>query len=182
MPLLRKVISAAAMCHGRLLLAGCLFIPALIWADPLTCTQTGPDTILITEPGLVSGTGEPLTEINACVLPAGVPAPALDALFDLTEPNASNPLLPISDYFDITSLGVVTLTSDVMEIGLPSRPLIATAVPEVGSEGSNGATIVVAGVTYDIISDAPGGAAVPEPSSILLMLTGVAVLGVMEYC
>jgi hypothetical protein len=105
----------------------------------------------------------------------------LGAFFDLVDLNPANPLLPVSDYFDITALGVVTLTSDPLEIGLVSRPLIATSVPEVGSEGSNGATITVAGVTYVVNSDSPGGSAVPEPLSMLLVLTGVAVLGVSKY-
>ena len=178
---LKNVMSLCAMSPGRLLLLVCLLVPTLTRADSVTCTQIGPNTIQIAEPGLVPGTPEPLTEVNACVLPAGFAAPALGALFDLTEPNASDPLLPVSDYFDITILGVVTLTSDPLDIGLPSRSLIATSVPEVGSEGSNGATIVVSGVTYDIISDSSGGAAVPEPSSMLLLLTGGALLGVSKY-
>src|SRR5260370_19635539 len=92
----------------------------------------------------------------------------------LVDLNPANPLVPVSDYCDITALGVVTLTSDPLEIGLVSRPLIATSVPEVGSEGSNGATITVAGVTYVVNSDSPGGSAVPEPLSMLLVLTGIA--------
>ena len=164
-----------------LLLLGCLLIPGLTRADSVICTQTGPNTIQIAEPGLVPGLPEPLTEVNACMLPAGFATPTVDASFDLTEPNPSNLLLPVSDYFDVTALGLVTFTSDPLDIGLPSR-LIATTVPEVGSEGSNGATIVVAGVTYNLISDSPGGGGtVPEPSSMLLMLTGAALLGVSRY-
>jgi len=179
MLLLRKVISP--LTRLGLLLLGCLLIPVSTRADPVTCTQTGPDTIQIAEPGLVPGMPEPLTEVNACVLPAGFATPAVDASFDLTEPNPSDPLLPVSDYFDVTALGLVTFTSDPLDLGLPSR-LIATPVPEVGSEGSNGATIVVAGVTYNLISDSPGvGASVPEPSSVLLMLTGAALVGVSKY-
>ena len=173
---LSKVSSILAWSSGRLLLVGFLLVSGLTRADTV-CTQTGPDTIRITEPGLVSGTSEPLTEINACVLPAGFTAPALGAFFDLMEASPADPLLPVSDYFDITALGVVTLTSDPLDIGLPSRFPIATSVPEVGSGGSDGATIVVAGVTYVVISDSPGGAAVPEPSAILLMLTGLLMLG-----
>jgi len=176
MLLLRKVSSTLARSPGRLLLLGCLLIPTVTRADTL-CTQIGPNTIQITEPGLVPGTTEPLNEINICVLPTGFTRPALGAFFDLTDPNPVNPLLPVSDYFDITNLGVVTLTSDPLDIGLASRPLIATSVPEVGSEGSNGATITLEGVTYVVISDSPGGAAVPEPSAILLMLTGLLMLG-----
>jgi hypothetical protein len=181
MLLLRKVSSTLARSPGRLLLLGCLLIPTVTRAETL-CTQIGPNTIQITEPGLVPGTPEPLNEINVCVLPAGFAAPALGAFFDLTDPNPADPLLPVSDYFDITNLGVVTLTSDLLDIGLPRRPLIATEIAEVvGSNGSDGATIVVAGVTYVVISDSPGGAAVPEPSSMLLVLTGVALLGVWKY-
>ena len=180
MLLLRKVSSTLARSPGRLLLLGCLLIPTVTRAETL-CTQIGPNTIQITEPGLVPGTPEPLNEINVCVLPAGFTAPTLAAFFDLTEPNPADPLLPVSDYFDITNLGVVTLTSDPLDIGLLRRPLIAEPVLEVGSNGSDGATIVVAGVTYVIISDSPGGAAIPEPSSMLLVLTGVALLGVSKY-
>src|SRR5438094_614508 len=120
--LLRIVSSTLARSPGRLLLLGCLLIPALTRADTITCTQIGPTTIGITEPVLVLGTPEPLSEVTACVLPDGFTAPALGAFFDLMEPNPANPLLPVSDYFDITALGVVTLTSDPLEIGLVSRP------------------------------------------------------------
>ena len=182
MRLLRKVSSTLARSPGRLLLLGCLLIPTITRADTV-CTQIGPNTIQITEPGLVPGTTEPLSEINICVLPAGFTKPALTAFFDLTEPNPVNRLLPVSDYFDITNLGVVILTSDPLDIGLLRRALIATSVPEVvGANGSDGATIVVAGVTYVVTSDSPGGAVVPEPSSMRLLLTaGIAVLGVLKY-
>ena len=123
---------------SSLLLFGCLLLPPLIRADMVTCTQIGPNTIQITEPGLVPGTPEPVNEVNACVLPAGFTAPALGAFFDLMEPNPADPLLPVSDYFDITNLGIVTLTSDPLDIGLPSRPLIATEVPEVGRRSFRG--------------------------------------------
>src|SRR6266404_3512025 len=72
---LSKVSSILAWSSGRLLLLGFLLVSGLARADTV-CTQTGPDTIQITEPVLVSGTSEPLTEINACVLPAGFTAPA----------------------------------------------------------------------------------------------------------
>ena len=181
MLLLRKVSTTLAISPGRLLLLGCLLIPSLTRADTITCTQIGPTTIQITEQPLVLGTPEPLNEVNACVLPTGFAAPLLGAFFDLVEPNPANPLLPVSDYFDITSAGLVTLTSDPLELGLARRLLIATAVPEVGPEGSNGATITVAGVTYVVISDGPGGSVVAEPSSMLLALIGVAMLGISKY-
>jgi hypothetical protein len=173
---MRKVSPRVARRLGVLLL-GCLLIPALAWADTLTCKQVGPHTVLITEK-LVPGVDN---EVTACMLPAGLTPPAADTFFDLTEPNPADPLLPVSDYFDITTLGLVTLTSDPLEIGLPARPL-ATSVPEVGTERKNGAIITVGGVTYDVMSDMPGRAAVPEPSPMLLIFTGVVLLGVSNYC
>ena len=163
------------------LLLGCLLMPALSRSDTLICKKIGLHTLLITEPGLVPGAPEPTNEVNACTLPTGFTPPAQDTFFDLMDPNPADPLLPVSDYFDITSLGLVTLTSDPLEIGLPTRPLIATPVPEVGSENLNGALITVGGVTYDVMSDMPGRAAVPEPSPMLLLLTGIAVSGGSNY-
>ena len=160
---------------------GCLLMPALSRADTLTCQQIGPHEILIVEPSLVPGAPEPTNEVSACLLPTGFTPPTQNTFFDMMEPNPPDPLLPVSDYFDITSLGLVTLTSDPLELGLPTRPAIATPVQEVGPDNRNGAFITVGGVTYDVMSDMPRRARVPEGSPILLVLTGAAILGVSNY-
>ena len=101
--------------------------------------------------------------------------------YDLRERNPADPNAPVSDYFDQGGLvGIVTLTSDAHnpESGLGPRGFVSnlavTSVNESGSEGSNGATIVINDghgntlATFDVISDLPGGE-IPEPSTALLV-------------
>ena len=161
---------------------GCLLIPAVALASTLSpCRQIGPDTILITEKPLVPGTPEPLTEATACLLPAGFAPPATTMMFDLMEPNPSNPLLPVSDYFNVTSTGLVVLVSDPLEVGLAARPL-ATSVPEVGPDNTNGAIIKAGGINFEVISDRKPRSPISEPSSVVLLLTGVGLLGLTRFC
>lgn len=177
----KKVSLILTRKRAQLLLAWCLLILPLLRADMLTCQQIGPNAIQITEPGVVPGTLEPVNEVNPCLLPADIAPPTSGMFVDTMESKPSNVQLPVSDYFDITNLGLVTLTSDALEVGLPSRPLITTEFPEVGPEGSNGATITVGGVTYVVISDSSGLSGVPEPATYWLVLTGIALLGVSKY-
>jgi hypothetical protein len=114
----------------------------------------------------------------------GADAPAVDLFFDLKEPNPINTSLPESDYLQISSAttlppgipGLVILSSDsVTGTGLAHRAF-AKEVDEVGSEGSNEATIDRAidarlgNTTLIVKSDVPE----PEPSTFLLLGSGFA--------
>ena len=137
------------------------------------CAVVGPGHYSISETTFfqVSTALDP-TEMFQC---SYTPAFPLVFYYDLRETTIG----PASDYFDQGGLGgIVTLTSDAHnpETGLGPRGTVSgvpvTWVDETGSEGSNGATIVLNRSgntwTFDVISDLPGGE-IPEPSTVLLV-------------
>jgi len=139
------------------------------------CTVVAPGHYSISETSFfqVSTAFDP-TEMFQCSYTPAVP---FIFFYDLRETTSG----PVSDYFDQGGFGgIVTLTSDAHnpEIGLGPRGTVSgvpvTWVNEIGSEGSNGATIVIDDghgntlATFDVISDLPGGE-IPEPSTVLLV-------------
>jgi PEP-CTERM motif-containing protein len=170
-----------------LVVLGYLGIPAT--ARAAACGTEG-STFVISE-GLI----EPVNEVSTCTVPITLP-PLTLVMFDIMEPNPSNPLLPVSDYLDITNdlltgQALLTLTSDGedqfgVDIGLASRALAgAIQVPEVIlPSGESGALIHVKisdNIAFDVkvISEAGAGGEVPEPASVFLLgagLTGLVAL------
>ena len=167
---------------GVLAGAGLMLPPIASAAVPPSCIVVAPSHFRIEETKFfqVSTALDP-TEMFQCSYTPAVP---FIFFYDLRETTSG----PVSDYFDQGGFGgIVTLTSDAHnpEIGLGPRGTVSgvpvTWVNEIGSEGSNGATIVIDDghgntlATFDVISDLPGGE-IPEPSTVLLV--GAALPGI----
>ena len=169
---LRRCLSLVGVLAG----AGLMFPhPASALQTIQPCTIVAPRHYSISEtPFFQDLTAPDPTEMFQCLYAPPVP---FVFYYDLRE----TAIGPVSDYFDQGGFaGIVTLRSDAHnpEIGLGPRLAVSgvpvTSVNESGSEGSNGATIVINDghgntlATFDVISDLPGGE-IPEPSTALLV-------------
>jgi len=142
-------------------------LPAKALASQITCTVTGPTSVVIME------SSDETTETGAatCMI-SGVPLPSSAAVIDLLE-NPSDPEFdstkPVSDYLEIDPGGNIVLLSDFGGKGLPTRPGAIEEGPEPLGFGS--VAFPIAGTTYTVFSDVA-----PEPSTLLLFGSGLLAL------